>query len=620
LGIGAAAILVRAATQALQPWPLKWLVDNLTGHAHATGTAWISGLPAADSFTGFAAWLAFGTVLLFAAGAAASVVQRFLQASAGARISYALAADVFDHVQRLPLAYHTRRKTGDVLRRVTIDTMCLRDLLAQVLYPVLGTVAGVAIPFALMWLLDPLLALVVVVVAIPAAVLVQRSVSRMTERDFLQQQMEGQVMAFAEQTLSVLPAVQAFGREPHEDQRFRALSGQTISAALRATALHIGVTLATGGVLALGAALVIAVGGFAVLDGRLTLGSLLVFIAYVYTFQSPVQQMAGVAASYATAAGSARRVVHVLGEDEGVQDALHARPLRTPVHGHVRVENATFGYHPGRPVLHEVSFEAGPGEMVALVGQTGAGKTTAVSLIPRFFDPWSGRVLFDGADIRDVTLASLRGHVSLVLQDALLLPITIAENIAYGRPDAGRDAVVAAAVAAEADEFIRRLPDGYETVVDERGAGLSGGERQRVSIARALLKDSPVVIMDEPTSALDAETEARLLAAVERLVERRTTLVIAHRLSTARRADRIIVLERGRVIENGSHDELVAAGGAYARMHMLQLRGGLAIPAGGHGVAPSTADSALRAPRRRATHGLALLRRLRRARDRDGGG
>jgi ATP-binding cassette subfamily B protein len=221
--------------------------------------------------------------------------------------------------------------------------------------------------------------------------------------------------------------------------------------------------------------------------------------------------------------------------------------------------------------LHEVNLAARPGEMVALVGATGAGKSTLVSLIPRFFDPWSGRVTVDGWDVREVTLASLRAQVAIVLQEPFLLPLTVAENIAYGRPEAAREEIVASAVAANAHEFIAELPDGYDTVIDERGAGLSGGERQRLSIARALLKDAPILILDEPTSALDAETEARLLDAVERLVAGRTTLVIAHRLSTVRRAERIVVVDRGRIVETGTHAQLLAAAGTYARMHSLQL-------------------------------------------------
>jgi len=236
----------------------------------------------------------------------------------------------------------------------------------------------------------------------------------------------------------------------------------------------------------------------------------------------------------------------------------------------VRLENVTFGYESARPVLKGVTLEAQPGEIVAIIGPTGTGKSTLVSLIPRFFDPWQGRVMIDGMDLRDVQLASLRKHVALVLQEPFLLPLTVAENIAYGRPEASRDEVVAAAVAASADGFIRRLPEGYDTVIGERGATLSGGEKQRISIARALLKDAPILILDEPTSALDAETEALLLEALDRLIAGRTTFIIAHRLSTIRNADRIVVMDDGQIIETGTHQELLAANGQYHRFHSLQ--------------------------------------------------
>jgi ATP-binding cassette subfamily B protein/subfamily B ATP-binding cassette protein MsbA len=264
----------------------------------------------------------------------------------------------------------------------------------------------------------------------------------------------------------------------------------------------------------------------------------------------------------------------VLDADDLVRERPGARAVGAMNgRGRVGFERVTFGYEAGRPVLHQVTLEASPGETVALVGATGAGKSTLVSLIPRFFDPWQGRVTFEGVDVRDLTLSSLRAQVALVLQEPYLLPLGVAENVSYGRPGAGRAEIEAAAVAANADEFIRRLPAGYDTVLGERGATLSGGEKQRLAIARAFLKDAPVLVLDEPTSALDAETESQLLVALERLMRGRTTFIIAHRLSTIRRADRIVVLEGGRVAEVGSHRELLDAGGIYSRFHGCQAGG-----------------------------------------------
>jgi ATP-binding cassette subfamily B protein/subfamily B ATP-binding cassette protein MsbA len=308
-----------------------------------------------------------------------------------------------------------------------------------------------------------------------------------------------------------------------------------------------------------------------VLSGAIPLGTLLVFLSYVRRMETASGAMFKIYTRLKAVEASVDRILEVMDSDELVRDAPGAGPLPAPHRGHVRFEDVGFGYEPDQPVLHGVSFEALPGQTVALVGRTGAGKSTVASLIARFFDPWTGRITVDGADIRDVTLSSLRAGMSIVFQDPFLLPLTIAENIAYGRPGASREEIIEAAAAAQADGFILRLPQGYDTVLGEGGVNLSGGERQRLTIARALLKDAPVLILDEPTSALDAETEAALVKALRRLAAGRTTFVIAHRLSTVRNADRIIVFEEGRIVETGSHTELLERGGAYHRLYRSQF-------------------------------------------------
>jgi ATP-binding cassette subfamily B protein/subfamily B ATP-binding cassette protein MsbA len=427
--------------------------------------------------------------------------------------------------------------------------------------------------FYVMWQLDRSLSLLALAIVPLIGLLIRLFDRPMTEHTYQYEQLEGEMMSLAEQTLTALPIVQAFGREAYENRRFRGLSRRTLSAYLRATVSQLQFKIGVSGVTAVGTAVIMAIGGLRVLQGLLTVGDLLVFLSYLASLYAPVKTLAYLSLGFASATARARRVFEVLEVRDRIQDAPEAKPLSTlPAgqRGHIRLEGVTFGYEPDRPILQDVALEACPGEVVALVGPTGAGKSTLVSLILRLYDPWEGRVTFGGMDVRDVQLASLRAHIALVLQESFLLPLTVADNIAYGRPEASRAQIVAAAVAANADEFIRRLPGGYDTLLGERGATLSGGQRQRLAIARALLKDAPVLILDEPTSALDAETETQLLETLERLMAGRTTFIIAHRLSTIRHADRIMVLDQGKVVELGTHEELLAIGGTYYRFHELQ--------------------------------------------------
>jgi ATP-binding cassette, subfamily B, bacterial len=566
---------VGVGLSALMPWPLKLIVDYvLTARPLPGGVAWIALLPGGGAPTAVLMWLALATLLLALARQTAALVEAYVQVRVGNRMLYALGAELFDHLQRLSVRYHSRAHVGDLVRRVTTDSSCIRDLAIGVALPALTSLTSLAVMFAIMWQLDRTLALVAILVAVPLGLIMRVTGPRMMQRTYQQQVLEGQVMARAEQTLSALPVVQAFGREEHEDRRFVGLASDTIQAYLRALVAQLQFKIGVDSTMAIGTAAIIGFGGLQVLQGSLTVGSLLVFLAYLAALYAPMQTLAHLATSFASAAARAQRVFEVLDAAEVVRDAPGARPLPPrPMgrRGHVRLEGVTFGYEPDRPVLEDASLEARPGETVALVGRTGAGKSTLVSLIPRFVDPWRGRVVLDGFDVRDLQLASLRAEIALVLQEPFLLPLSVADNIAYGRTGGREGEITAAAVAANADEFIRRLPAGYETMIGERGATLSGGERQRLAIARALLKDAPVLILDEPTSALDAETEALLLEALARLMRGRTTFLIAHRLSTVREADRIVVLEGGRVAETGSHEELMRRGGRYVDALRAQL-------------------------------------------------
>ncbi len=573
LGLTMALTLVGVGLDILKPWPLKLIIDRvLTARHGAFDPGWMAFLPGSGSANGLLYWLAGATVLIFMLRQVVSVVQAHVQADVGGRMIADLGDDLFGHLQGLSLVFHGRQRTGDLVRRVTTNTTCVRDLVLWVMLPAITSMLTLVGMFVVLWRMDWLLSLVAIAAAVPLSILIRLFSGPMNERSYAQQELQGEIMTLAEQTLTALPVVQAFSREEHQDRRFQSLSDRTIEASLRATASQLQFKVATGTVTALGTAGVILIGGLHVLRGTLTLGSLLVFLAYLISLYSPLETLAYLSGSYAGAKAAGRRVLDLLDSDEGVREMAGAKELPTleGPRGHVVMEHVTFGYEEGRAVLRDVNLEARPGETVALVGPTGAGKSTLVSLIPRFFDPWEGRVTLEGQDVRTLTLASLRNAVALVLQDPFLLPLSVAENISYGRPGATHEQIVAAARAANAEEFILELPQQYQTVIGERGASLSGGQKQRLAIARAIVKDASVLILDEPTSALDARTESLLMEALERLMKGRTTFIIAHRLSTIRKANRIVVVDGGKVAEMGTHQELMAREGLYKRLHDLQ--------------------------------------------------
>ena len=388
----------------------------------------------------------------------------------------------------------------------------------------------------------------------------------------LKRQIESRMQSHIQQTLTGIPVVQAFAQEEREHKRFQRFATAAIAAQQRNALAGNFNSLSSGLIATLGTGVILWAGARHVVSGSLSLGSLLVFLAYLVSLQTQMKILANIHTALQNVGASVQRVMEVLEASPEIPDSPGA-PAWPVVHGHVRLENVVFGYARGCPVLRGVSLEARQGETIALIGRTGAGKSTLVSLIPRLFDPWQGCVLVDGRDVREARLKSLRQQIALVLQEPFLFPLAIADNIAYGRPEASRAEIEAAGRAANAHRFIAQLPQGYDTLLGERGATLSGGERQRLSIARALLKNAPILILDEPTSALDAQTEGALFEALERLMEGRTTLMIAHRLSTVRRADRIIVLHEGKIVEAGTHDELLARGDFYARSYSLQFEG-----------------------------------------------
>jgi ATP-binding cassette subfamily B protein/subfamily B ATP-binding cassette protein MsbA len=555
----------------LQPWPLKILVDHVLGDVPIPESfAPAASSIGADTKRGLLIWVVAAGIGVFALNSVAEILLTRAWIVTGQRLVGDMGADLFARVQRRHLPFHTQNTVGDLISRITGDCWCIYKAVEAFLFTPLFTlimVGGVIWVMARLNFSLMLVALAAAPLMVAIRFLLGRPIRTATKA---RREIEGRIQAHLQQTLSGIPVVQAFVQEDREQEKFEAFAAEALRAQRRSTMISNLCEFGSGLAVTIGVAVVIWIGARQVLASSLHLGDLLVFIAYTNSLQTHLKSLTRTYGSIQHLRASAERVLELLEAEPEVRDQPGAMPL-THAHGHLVLDKVTFGYEPGRPVLQGVSLEALPGQALAIVGATGAGKTTLVSLIPRFFDPWQGRVLLDGHDLRELQLKSLRRQVALVLQEPFLFPLTVAENIAYGRPEASRQEIEAAARAANAHGFIAALPDGYDTRIGERGATLSGGERQRLSIARAFLMDAPVLILDEPTSALDAATESVLLEALHRLVEGRTTLIIAHRLSTVRNADRIIVVHDGMIVEQGSHEELLSLDGRYAHLHRLQV-------------------------------------------------
>jgi ATP-binding cassette subfamily B protein/subfamily B ATP-binding cassette protein MsbA len=570
----AAASLASTLISLLQPWPLKLLVDHVLGDdpLPAGLAASLTWLPGFESASGPLMWVVAAGLVLFALNSGVDVLMALTWTRVGRRMVYDLALDLFSRAQRRSLAFHARHPVGDTLSRITGDAWCVYTLVDALLLAPGHALFTTVFMVAVMAALDPGLTALALLAAPLMAASAWAFGTPIQAATRARREIESRIQAHVQQTLAGIPAVQAFTREDVEHQRFQSYAAEAIRAHQRSALVESVYGLGSGLLTTLGTAAVMWIAAMRVLEDQLSVGGTLVFLAYLTTLQGQFATLAGVYATVKRGAASVERVMELLRSKEAIPQRPGASLLRD-CRGSVVVDGVTVGYAPGQAVLQDVSLEAAPGETVAIVGQTGAGKSTLVSLIPRLLDPWRGRVCVDGRDVRDVELGSLRRQVSFVLQEPFLLSLSVAENIKYGRRDASPAHIEAAARAARAHDFIVRLPNGYDTLLGERGATLSGGERQRVAIARALLKDAPILILDEPTSALDADTEQSLLAALDHLMHGRTTFVIAHRLSTVRRAHRILVLDRGRVVQHGTHVELVSREGAYRNLYLHQFPG-----------------------------------------------
>jgi ATP-binding cassette, subfamily B, bacterial len=558
-------VLVISAAELLKPWPLKIVVDNVLGGAPlARGP--LGGLgPRALLLAACA-----GLVAIYAVLALLSVLNNATTIGIGQRMVNDFRRDLYQHLQRLSPRYYGGRDAGDLLYRVTADTLAIQTLSMNGVFPIIAAAVLLAGMVTIMLRLDPMLTVVALVVC-PVIVLgiavMGRRITRVAGEARRQ---ESRLYSITQQGIAGVRVIQAFTAEEEEARRFTSSSAASLQAAWRLYRLQTAYGGVVNVIIAGGTALVLWVGASHVLAGALTIGEVLVFTTYLASLYAPINNVSQTIGVLQGARVGAQRVLEILATAPDLPDGSRAiDPAR--FRGEIVFERVAFGYTSERRVLRDVSFTAAPGRMVAIVGPTGAGKTTLVNLLARFLDPLAGRVLLDGVDLRQLRLRDLRGRIAMVLQPPLVFPTTLRENVAYGRPFATAAEIERAVRLARLDGLVARLPRGLDTPVGDQGAGLSEGERQRVTIARALVRDAPILILDEPTSALDAETEAELVHALRELARRRTTFVIAHRVSTIRAAEQILVLEDGVIVERGGFDELVARGGAFARVVAAQL-------------------------------------------------
>jgi subfamily B ATP-binding cassette protein MsbA len=565
-----ASMLVQTAMSIAAPWPLKIVLDHVVGSHKAPG--WLESLRFIHLDGGkmeFAAVAALGLVLIAVLSAVASYIENYYTESVAQWVAHDLRMRTYDHLQRLSLGYYDTHQTGAILSTITSDVKTVQGFASSgtlgILVDLLTIVGMLGVMFWMNWDFA-LIAVAITPFLLMFVARLNRAVKRATHE--VRRQQSG-IVAAVQQGLESIRVVKAFGRQDTEETRLAQVSRATVDAALSARrvksvlspVVSIVVALCTGFVLWRGAALVLA--------DTMTVGDLTVFLSYLGKFFKPVQDLAKMSNTIAQTAVAIERIQTILDTDDILPEKPDARDPGE-VKGEIAFEHVAFSYDPKAPVLRDVNARIATGQFVGVVGPTGGGKSTIVSMIPRFYDPASGCVRVDGVDVRDYTLQGLRGRIGFVLQDTALFHGTVRENIAYGRPSATDEEIVQAARLANADEFIAKMPAGYDTMVGERGLTLSGGQRQRIGIARAIIRNAPILILDEPTAALDTESEKLVMEALGRLMKGRTVITIAHRLSTIRDADKILVLKDGVVAEEGSHDELVAKAGIYAELWRVQ--------------------------------------------------
>ena len=568
--LGLAAIAGESIADVAAPWPLKIVLDNVIGHRASHG--WLFALIKRTVGTEPRQILLFAcmaVVIIAVVDAFCSYWEKYTTTSVGQWVTHDLRRTLYAQVQRLSLAYHDTSQTGDLISRVTTDIDSIQSFIVSGLLSILvdiATILGmIGVLFYLSWQLT-LIALAVVPILFAIVYSYTRKVKKASREV---RKREGKMISVVQEVLGSIRVVKAFSREEYEVHRLEGESLETVEAALRARTLKAKLVPIVNIVTAVGTCAVLYFGGNLALRADMTGGKIYIFIAYIASMYKPMQDISKIMDSYSKADIGYERIQEIIGNDSELRDVSGAKPLQITA-GRIEVDHVSFSYDGEREIIRDVSLTAEPGTVVALVGPTGSGKTTLINLIARFYEPQSGVIRIDGQDIAKVKQDSLRSQISFVLQDTVLFSGSVWDNIAYGRPEATHNEIVAAAEAANATEFIDCLPKKFDTLVGERGVLLSGGQRQRIAIARAMVRQSPILILDEPTSALDANSEHLVFEALDRLMRGKTAIVIAHRLSTIRNADCIYVIRDGRVVESGTHDALSHGGGLYQELVDMQ--------------------------------------------------
>ncbi|MGH9729984.1 MAG: ABC transporter ATP-binding protein [Candidatus Acidiferrales bacterium] len=570
LALALAAVLGETLSDVLDPWPIKVVIDNILQSKKLPH--WLGDFIFRTFGHDKLALLNFVVVAVAAIaviGGVSSYVEKYLTTSVSQWVTHDLRRTLYNHIQRLSLAEHDKTQTGDLISRVTSDINVIQDFINSALLGMLVNVLTLAGMIGVMLYINWRFTLIALSVTPVLFAVVYYFTHRIKKASRAVRKKESEMVSTVQEVLSSMRVVKAFAREDFELKRFESQSLESVETALQARNIKAKLAPIVDVMVALGTCLVLWYGGRLALAGQLSTGVLVVFLLYLGKMYKPMRDLSKMTDTVSKAAVGYERIEEVLAIEARVRDLPRARKAPR-FKGQIEFSHVDFAYDDKTPVLKDISFQIQAGQIAAIVGPSGTGKSTIVSLIPRFYDPQSGHVKIDGKDIRGYRLKSIRQQISFVLQDTLLFHASVWDNIAYGKPDARPELIMRASKLANAHEFIEKMPEGYDTMIGERGVTLSGGQRQRISIARAIIRDTPILILDEPTSGLDSASEQSVIEALERLMEGKTSIVIAHHLHTILRADIIFVVKDSELVEQGTHKDLLTAGGVYAELYKIQ--------------------------------------------------